>query len=424
MPVFAAIRNPARVFLRSGCLAMALGCGAPNAHAATFTYQGVLKSAGSPLNGAVDLKFRLYANAAGAGIPLGNLAINGVVVTDGLLKVDLDFGPNAFNGTDRWMVIEVLSPANGGIGSFTTLSPLQQITYAPMAQHALNATLTGSYANAVTFSNVGNAFTGSGAGLTSLNPASISSGTVGNALTLNNAGNVFSGNGNGLTSINASSISSGNLNVARLPLNGLWAIDNPLRIDNSTFAIDPAGGRVGIGTILPQYTLHVVGDMSFNGPIIMTTVPTIPTTTRYVTISACEFVPRTHEPDYVTTVDRAYRTTPGSIAEFTARINLPGGATMTDISVSVYDNSAAQFMNAGYYFRNWNSTVATGPQGSANSSGAVNDVQILNVPVGAINTQGNTVAFLINVNWTVPATPTQCQIIGARVTYTIDQPLP
>jgi hypothetical protein len=68
--------------------------------------------------------------------------------------------------------------------------------------------LSGTYSNAVSFTNAGNSFSGNGAGLTNLNAGSLASGTVpsgrlsgtySNAVSFTNAGNSFSGNGSGLT---------------------------------------------------------------------------------------------------------------------------------------------------------------------------------------------------------------------------------
>ena len=92
-----------------------------------FTYQGVLKNGGTPLNGTIDLQFRLF-DAAAAGAQVGStIPINGVSVVDGLVAQTLDFGALALNGEERWLEISVASPAGGGIGPFTTLAPRQKL---------------------------------------------------------------------------------------------------------------------------------------------------------------------------------------------------------------------------------------------------------------------------------------------------------
>lgn len=101
-----------------------------------FTFQGVLKNSGSPINGQVDLQFRLYDAAVGGSQVGLTLSLNGVSLTDGLLTTSLDFGVTAFGGSQRWLQISV-SPPNAGGGPFTALTPRQPMTAVPYAMFAL-----------------------------------------------------------------------------------------------------------------------------------------------------------------------------------------------------------------------------------------------------------------------------------------------
>lgn len=94
------------------------------------------------------------------------------------------------------------------------------------------------------------AFSGSGAGLTSLNAAQLSgtlnsaqlAGTYSNPVVFDNAANQFSGNGVNLTGLNAGNLSSGTLSDARLSA-------NVARLDSSAaFAGDLAATRLTIGS--------------------------------------------------------------------------------------------------------------------------------------------------------------------------------
>src|SRR5262245_52531341 len=115
-------------------LAVHPACG--QALGTNFTYQGQLKQAGTPLNGAVDFEFRLWTSiTSGVVVGIPN-TINNVNVVDGLFTVSLDFGAFAFNGAQRWLEIAVRHPA--GSGSFTTLSPRQPLTATPYALYALS----------------------------------------------------------------------------------------------------------------------------------------------------------------------------------------------------------------------------------------------------------------------------------------------
>jgi hypothetical protein len=104
------------------------------AQGTAFTYQGRLNDGASPANGSYDLTFALY-EAAVSGTQQGVTLTNATTVSNGLFTVTLDFG-NQFPGADRWLEIGVRT--NGG-GTFTTLSPRQQLTPAPYAVMAGSA---------------------------------------------------------------------------------------------------------------------------------------------------------------------------------------------------------------------------------------------------------------------------------------------
>jgi hypothetical protein len=112
-----------------------------------FTYQGQLSSTGTPLTGPADLRAQLFTAAAG-GSPVGAaIDLPNTSVTNGLFTALLDFG-NAFDeGQPRWLEISVRSPA--GTGSFTTLSPRQPLTPAPLAQGMAGISITRGGAEAL-----------------------------------------------------------------------------------------------------------------------------------------------------------------------------------------------------------------------------------------------------------------------------------
>jgi hypothetical protein len=142
-------------------------CARSRAQGTAFTYQGRLNDGVSPAAGIYDLRFTVY-NA-----PTNGSAVSGIVtnastsVSNGLFAVTLDFG-NVFPGAERWLEIGVRT--NGG-GAFAPLTPRQKLTATPYAITAGNVTgtlaagaLSGTYSNAVTFSNTANQFTGTFAG--------------------------------------------------------------------------------------------------------------------------------------------------------------------------------------------------------------------------------------------------------------------
>lgn len=98
-----------------------------------ITYQGHLRDNGTPFDGSADLVFRLY-DAPSGGTLLGSQALNATPVVNGLFTVQLNaagqFGPDAFDGNERWLEVQV----NG-----TPLAPRQPLTAAPYALYALDS---------------------------------------------------------------------------------------------------------------------------------------------------------------------------------------------------------------------------------------------------------------------------------------------
>jgi len=124
-----------------------------------FTYQGVLSDAGAPAAGVFDFQFYLY-NAAGGGSQVGPLVvIEDVTVTAGRFTTQIDFG-SVFDGTALWLEVGVRD--GGSTGTFTVLSPRQELTAAPFAQHsqtADSATTAGHAATADSATTAGHATT-------------------------------------------------------------------------------------------------------------------------------------------------------------------------------------------------------------------------------------------------------------------------
>ena len=107
-----------------------------------FTYRGQLLQSGSPYTGQCDFWFGLWdASTVGSQISSTQNSVN-VTVTAGVFDVSLDFGAGAFDGSARWLETAVRCPS--GSGSYTTLSPRQNLTPMP---YSLYASVAGSVAN-------------------------------------------------------------------------------------------------------------------------------------------------------------------------------------------------------------------------------------------------------------------------------------
>ena len=165
-------------------------------YGSAFTYQGQLKSGGTPYNGACDLRFGLW-NALSGGVQIGTTQTkSNVGMAEGCFTVQLDFGEGAFQGDARWLAIEVRCPA--GTGSYTALSPRQALTAAPYAlalpglwtqPNAESPNLVGGWSgNSVMAGVVGATISGGGTTSGFLNRVTDHYGTVGGGQR-NQAGN-------------------------------------------------------------------------------------------------------------------------------------------------------------------------------------------------------------------------------------------
>jgi len=172
------------------------------AQTTTFQYQGHLNDLGAPANGAYDLQFSLY-DAVTNGDQVGPVLTNAAtVVSNGVFLVGIDFG-NVFDGNNYWLQIAARTNGNG---DFTVLWPRQPITSVPYAITAANAVgLTGSLpvaqlagivplnqlpaqlvTNGASGLKLSGSFAGSGAGLSSISAANLTSDTTIISMTVTN----------------------------------------------------------------------------------------------------------------------------------------------------------------------------------------------------------------------------------------------
>jgi len=170
-------------------------------------------------------------------------------VSNGLFTVTLDFG-NQFPGANRWLEIGVRT---NGVGAYTTLSPRQPITATPYAITAGNlsggvtsANLAGTYANALTLNNAANSFSGSGAGLTSLNAGSLT-GTVTDARLSANVAllagtQTFTGTKSFSSPVTIASPGDLSFGAATRQMLNLWSTSYGIGVQNNTLYARSDGG--------------------------------------------------------------------------------------------------------------------------------------------------------------------------------------
>jgi hypothetical protein len=102
----------------------------PHLAQSAFTYQGQLKDGGVPAEGSYDFQFTVYTAQTG-GDELGSVVFEDMVLTKGLFKVELDFGPIGFDSHENWLEIAVRP--GGRMDLYTVLSPRQRLTPVPYA---------------------------------------------------------------------------------------------------------------------------------------------------------------------------------------------------------------------------------------------------------------------------------------------------
>lgn len=208
-----------------------------SAEAGPFTYQGQLNVDGANLNGTVDIQFKLFTAASG-GLQVGpTVTKTDVNVTGGLITQDVDFNTN-IDSAPRWIEIAVRSPAGAGV--YTPLTERQQIRETPLAgfaQRPWQTTATSTWLDSALYGNVG-------IGVPTPNPnfrlqVTGGTGVWKGGMAATGASNAFvAGELAGVATI-------GGHNAAL----SAWA----------NLAINPVGGRVGIGTDNPQTAFHVAG---------------------------------------------------------------------------------------------------------------------------------------------------------------------
>jgi len=192
------------------------------------------------LTSTVDVRFRLWDAQSGGAVNPTFVEKLGIAAVNGLFTTTLDFGPGAFEGSAKWLAIEIRHPA--GSGGFVPMGARQPINAAPYALHAQNVPW-GAAGTDIYTTNTGNVGIGTGGPDAKL-------AVVGQENT-----SAFDGV-LGLTS-------PGQFLPSTMTFDGdeinAWS---HLHLNPNTVAdvlMVEGGGDVGIGTASPAARLHVVG---------------------------------------------------------------------------------------------------------------------------------------------------------------------
>lgn len=234
------------------------------AQTTAFTYQGDLSSGGAPADGSYDLRFGLFAAAAGGAQIGSDQTVSAAPVAAGVFTVQLDFGVAAFPGANRFLEIEV-RPAGGG--SFTTLAPRQQISASPYAIRTLSAAAADSLSPACV-GCVGDTQVSAISGAKLMGPIPASSVPPGNGSYIQNSTAAqsnarFNIAGNG-TIGGVLSATTATVGGAMMPSGVALAVNGPARVSPGG-----SGGYLQLGSPNGESGLSIVGpnnraDLRFN----------------------------------------------------------------------------------------------------------------------------------------------------------------
>lgn len=106
----------------------------------TITYQGVLKENAMPVTTPVDLRLAVWDHETSPQVldRLVQVTRNNITPgPGGEITTTIDVSGGTFNSDQRWLEVEVSSPAGSGV--WTTLTPRQRITPAPVSLYALSS---------------------------------------------------------------------------------------------------------------------------------------------------------------------------------------------------------------------------------------------------------------------------------------------
>ena len=414
-----------------------------------FTYQGQLNNGSTPYSGSADLRFRLFSSAV-ALVQIGpTLTSTNVTCDVGRFTTRLDFLNEVPAG--GYLEISVRTPSDPtNQAPFTTLVPRQPVTATPqayrsevtnfaasanLAANALslggqapayyldltNATgtlpagrLAGTYTNAVGFSNAGNAFIGSGAGLTGLNANSIITGTLsparggtGSSIAATTVGNVLMWNGSAFTAQPQTAYLAG----AGLSLTGTTFSVASGGITNTMLASDGASlNKVSGGAMQASGN-----NVTFAGTIA------IPTTTRSLVLPAAAFVPDSNTTGVRFAAGSAFGTSGASVTLY-APISLPIGARITGFTAYGKDDDAN---NMSFALNNVDMVSGAVVVEATGSSGSQPFGRFA-LPVNGLNVLAtDTHCYTMTVGWlTSTFDPSSLSFTGVRIDYTVTTPLP
>lgn len=417
-------RSRRRANVAAICLATGLGAALPAlAQTTAFTYQGKLTDADAPVNGIVDLRFRLCDSG---GAQVGSvICADNVQVLDGTFTALLDFGQQFNSGAARTLEVSVRSDALltcADSTGFVALSPRQPLTPSPTASVAYwpwamqGGSLQISYTGVFVGINASSPLT-SATVFQVGNSAAQPSGYAGMFVsTTSNTGKPFYGYAPGSMAKWWTYVDGGT-DEWRLNRNSV----DILRVN--------AAGHVGLGIDpVAGYILHVGDKTLIDGDLMVAGSLITSVNRRFLTISGVGFTPSEYysDPGGVATVNEqgiAGFALDASTSSFFAPVNLPQGAIITRITASCIDQSTnldiVTSIGRTYLLDGTFGTIA-----SVSSSSSAPTVQMPSTSVSAFNVIDNqnygywAKVVLLGSGQYIH------RLVGLRIEYEVTTPMP
>jgi hypothetical protein len=418
-----------------------------------FTYQGKLSRTGGALPAAIDLTASFFGAASGGSTIAPSAGGSNVPVAgDGSFTVLLDPGVDLPTGA-VWLELSV-RPAGGG--AFTLLTPRQLLTPAPKARTADTAVFATSAGGLdaqqrITLRGQAGASAESPGlwlaspprsptlrafvGMRNDDTVGLFGGAAGWGLVLNTA-SAFVGVGTDDPRFNLHAVGSSDTQVGITstslggrtwslqssagtygpgsPFNGSFQlIDRTLGV--ARVLID-TNGNMGVNNTTPQSRLHVGGAVRADSFVFSTPV------TSTVTIGETAWRSRTGASVSMGLGNGGAVVATGDQFGLMAEVQVPQGATITNVTVYVTDNETAVNLSAVLFSTNPSIGGLQQLSISALSSGASGGIQALAIPPTVPVTVGANTVYRIDVvpsggNWAP-----NLRVRGATLTYTLPRP--
>jgi hypothetical protein len=171
-------------------------------------------------------------------------------------------------------------------------------------------------------------------------------------------------------------------------------------------------GNIGIGTTAPTEKLDVNGNLNVSGTISMGTV------TRYYSLPGSALRPGNNGISY-TSDEYSLQSLESTFADFTAPVNLPHGAVVTEMKCWVFDNDPSGGMAVTLRRVRLSDRVGWNmAQVAPSDSPSVQELTDSSIDLSTID-NGSSIYY---ITW--GATRNTHKLYGVRIAYTINKPLP